>query len=177
MVRRRRRARRLAIHGAILMTSALGCLSAEQTSAHDPAIVTVASPREGRRVASPVSVRLVGSGAFTEPASFTLLVDGEVIDVRGKRGAAASIFRSHRLASGEDSSLEVDLPSGSHELRVVYAADSDRRTPDIVRRFEVGTSGSSAVGPVSLLAATSAVAAAVVVRRRVLRRHEEGHAG
>lgn len=153
------------------LAAAAGCgslLLAAPAAAHDPADIALVAPAEGTSVTSPVRLVLAGGGARREPATFSLTVDGSDVDVFGRSGAQAGIFRSHRIASGQTTELTLALGVGEHEVRASYAADADSAPPDVVRRFRVVTAGRGATGVVALSAAAVAVATAAGRRRASL---------
>ena len=136
--------------------------------AHQPSHITIAAPAEGTAVAGesvPVVLTARGGNA---PTSFQVFLDQAVVDIEGVVGGG--LFTTFRMADGERVELTVRVPQpGSHELRVVYAADSDSELPPVVRRFS--TSKASDGDGVSLLVIAVVVGAvgvttAIVVRRR-----------
>ncbi len=138
--------------------------------AHQPASVRLVRPVENQVVeGSKVEVQIAGVGGL-DPATFELLLDGEVVDINGDV-PAKTLFTTHVVDPDSQSTLTVKLPrTGSHELRVVAQTDVDAPRADVVRRFRSQGAGGGGVPVAAVvvgLVALAAMGGAVAFRRSV----------
>ncbi|HVE62621.1 MAG TPA: hypothetical protein VNB94_02295 [Mycobacteriales bacterium] len=140
--------------GVLAVTGLLGVMVAP-ADAHQRADLVVTKPAEGASVpGDAVDLVITASpGAALAESSFTITLDGKVVDNTGRLGAD-SVFTSFSLRAGASLMLRLTpVPLGPHELRIAYERDADNLKPEVVRRF---TTAASTAVPAAPAPSTSA---------------------
>lgn len=141
---------------ALLAAAAL--LVPAPASAHDPAEVRIAEPRDGATVSGDkVRVVVVGEGG-SAAATFRLDLDGRPVDATG---TVDGVFTTLSVAPGGQVTIEVPMTEGEHQLTITPERNPDGRTqaPEAVS-FQVGRSEFRLLPLLALLALLAVLGAA-----------------